>query len=61
MLFVIVATGNHFFFDAAAGAVVVTVAALAARVTVAEPARAGSLMLEQRMRVRGDGSRPLPQ
>ena len=31
MLFVIVATGNHFFFDAAAGAVVVGVAALVAR------------------------------
>ena len=31
MLFVIVATGNHFFFDAAAGAVVVGMAALVAR------------------------------
>jgi PAP2 superfamily len=31
MLFVIVATGNHFFFDAAAGAVVVSIAALVAR------------------------------
>src|SRR2546423_967476 len=31
MLFVIVATGNHFFFDAAAGAIVVLTAALVAR------------------------------
>jgi PAP2 superfamily len=31
MLFVIVATGNHFFFDAAAGALVVAIAALPAR------------------------------
>jgi hypothetical protein len=31
MLFVIVATGNHFFFDAAAGAMVVAIAALVAR------------------------------
>jgi hypothetical protein len=31
MLFVIVATGNHFFFDAAAGAIVVSIAALVAR------------------------------
>jgi hypothetical protein len=30
MLFVIVATGNHFFFDAAAGAIVVAAAALVA-------------------------------
>lgn len=38
MLFVIVATGNHFFFDAAAGAVAVAVAALVAHVVAARPA-----------------------
>jgi PAP2 superfamily protein len=40
MLFVIVATGNHFFFDAAAGAIVVGVAALVAHLLAARSARA---------------------
>jgi hypothetical protein len=41
MLFVIVATGNHFLFDAAAGAVVVVVSWLLARRVVQprEPVR----------------------
>ena len=40
MLFVIVATGNHFFFDAAAGGIVVAAGYLVARlVTDAAPAR----------------------
>jgi len=38
MLFTIVATGNHFLFDAAAGGVVMVVGALAARAVLAEPA-----------------------
>src|SRR5207247_6343624 len=41
MLFTIVATGNHFLFDAAAGGVVMVIAWLAARALLAEvPARA---------------------
>jgi hypothetical protein len=39
VLFVIVATGNHFLFDAAAGALVVGAAATAARVVTREPRR----------------------
>jgi hypothetical protein len=39
VLFVIVATGNHFLFDAAAGALVVGAAAAAARVVTREPRR----------------------
>jgi hypothetical protein len=40
MLFVIVATGNHFLFDAAAGGLTVVVAWLLARAVVASPDRA---------------------
>jgi PAP2 superfamily len=40
MLFVIVATGNHFLFDAAAGGLTVALAWLVARRLVARPARA---------------------
>ena len=39
MLWIIVATGNHFVFDAAAGAIVVVVAFVAARRIVNAPAR----------------------
>jgi hypothetical protein len=50
MLFIIVATGNHFLFDAAAGGVVVVFGWLAARLLVAAPAptpaRAGQPRLE---------------
>ena len=46
MLFIIVATGNHFLFDAAAGGLVVVSAGLAARALVAHGgARAGSRAL----------------
>src|SRR4051794_10880506 len=38
MLFTIVATGNHFLFDAAAGGLVVAVGAVGARAVLAEPA-----------------------
>jgi hypothetical protein len=38
MLFVIVGTGNHFFFDAVAGAAVLGAAAILARAITAEPA-----------------------
>ncbi len=41
-LFVIVATGNHFYFDAAAGAAVAVVATVAARALTREPATAGA-------------------
>jgi hypothetical protein len=37
MLFTIVATGNHFFFDAAAGGVVTVVGFLAARALLTQP------------------------
>ena len=37
MLYVIVATGNHFLFDAAAGGLVVAAAWLAARAVVERP------------------------
>ncbi len=43
MLFIIVATGNHFLFDAAAGGVTVLLAWLASRVVVARPERPRSL------------------
>jgi hypothetical protein len=39
MLFIIVATGNHFLFDAAAGGIVVAAGWLGARLLVAAPAR----------------------
>jgi hypothetical protein len=42
MLFVIVATGNHYFFDAVAGAAVALAAALAARALVPAQSSAGS-------------------
>ena len=38
MLLIIVATGNHFFVDAALGGLVVVIGWLAARVLVAAPA-----------------------
>jgi hypothetical protein len=38
MLFIIVATGNHFLFDAAAGGLVVAAGWLGARALVAAPA-----------------------
>jgi PAP2 superfamily len=37
VLFVIVATGNHFFLDAAAGAITVALAAASARVITRRP------------------------
>ncbi len=40
MLLIIVATGNHFFVDAALGGLVVVIGWLAARVLVASPASA---------------------
>lgn len=40
MLFIIVATGNHFFFDALAGGLTVALGWLAARALVTAPARA---------------------
>jgi hypothetical protein len=39
MLFIIVATGNHFLFDAAAGGIVVAAGWVGARLLVAAPAR----------------------
>jgi hypothetical protein len=39
MLYIIVATGNHFLFDAAAGGLVIVLAWLAARWLAGRPAR----------------------
>jgi hypothetical protein len=51
MLFTIVATGNHFIFDAAAGGIVVVIAYLLARALVADGTRS-------RRTVHGAGRRP---
>jgi hypothetical protein len=45
MLFTIVATGNHFLFDAAAGGLVMAIGAIAARAVLAEPAPRARLRL----------------
>ena len=48
MLLVIVATGNHFVFDAALGGVVVLLGWLVARMLVAEPVAAERRVDERR-------------
>ena len=58
VLLVIVATGNHFLFDAAAGAAVAGVALLGARLIAIAPARRSQAASETRSRTGKEAVRP---